>query len=185
MGGKNRSIWVLYSLVSGDDNFWFVNVSANGVGPWLGGLQSEGSAEPSSGWHWITGEPFTFTIWGTGQPDNWEGVQNRLHFASFPALKAKTWNDYAGTPTALQPSPRGFIVEWSSAPPPTLAAYTAIELCFPTMPNTQYQIQWTSSVPSTNWTNLGSPISGDGTTKCVFDSTRGNAKKLYQVLVLP
>ncbi|MBI5383119.1 MAG: hypothetical protein HZA90_00375 [Verrucomicrobia bacterium] len=175
----------IYSLVSGDNSFWFVNINGNGVGPWLGGLQSDGALEPAGGWHWITGEPFTFTIWGTGQPDNGLGGQNRLHFASFPALKDKTWNDYADAPTALQPSPSGFIVEWSSAPPPTLAAFTAVELCLATMPNTQYQIQWTSSLPSTNWTNLGPPIAGDGTTKCLFDSTRGSTKRFYQVLVLP
>jgi hypothetical protein len=175
----------IYGLVSGEDSFWFLNTGGNGVGPWLGGLQSEGALEPGGGWHWITGEPFTYTAWGTSQPDNWQTNQNRLHFYGGGTLKDRAWNDYAGVPIASQPSTRGFVVEWSFAPPPTLSAYAAVELCFPTMPNTQYQVQWAASLPGTNWTDLGAPVLGDGATKCIFDSTRGNAKRFYQVLVLP
>ena len=175
----------VYSLVSGNDSFWFLNQFGGGPGPWLGGLQSEGAAEPDGGWHWVTGEPFDYTPWAVGQPDNALGDQNRLHFSGFGKLKDKTWNDYPDVPNATYASPRGFIVEWSFAPPPMLTIYPAVEVCFPTMPNTHYQLQWTSSLPSTNWTNFGSPVLGNGATQCVFDSAQANAKRFYQVLVLP
>lgn len=37
---------------------------------WLGGEQPEGSAEPTSGFRWITGEDFTYTNWHEGEPNN-------------------------------------------------------------------------------------------------------------------
>lgn len=41
--------------------------------PWLGGyhdLTDPNYAEPGSGWAWVTGEPFTFTNWFPGEPNN-------------------------------------------------------------------------------------------------------------------
>ena len=38
---------------------------------WVGGYQPAGSAEPSGGWSWVTGEPFgPYTGWGAGEPNN-------------------------------------------------------------------------------------------------------------------
>lgn len=41
--------------------------------PWLGGFHDSnapGYQEPDLGWQWVTGEPFTFTNWFTGEPNN-------------------------------------------------------------------------------------------------------------------
>src|SRR5690242_2553072 len=45
---------------------------------WLGGYQPDGSAEPDGGWQWVTVEPWAFTNWAAGQPDNTGGIENRL-----------------------------------------------------------------------------------------------------------
>lgn len=36
----------------------------------LGGFQEPGSSEPGGGWGWITGEPWSFTAWSGGEPNN-------------------------------------------------------------------------------------------------------------------
>lgn len=51
-----------------NNSFWFQ--PDNAFGPWIGLLQTPGSAEPDSGWRWITGEPMAFTQWAPGAPDN-------------------------------------------------------------------------------------------------------------------
>ena len=41
--------------------------------PWLGGFHDTSDpnySEPAGGWAWITGEPFTFTNWFPGEPNN-------------------------------------------------------------------------------------------------------------------
>ena len=76
------------------------------VGPWTGGIQQPGSVEPAGGWGWITGEPFSFTAWDTIQPNNTDGVQDRIHF----------WNQYEIAPTWQDvrldsPSINSYVVE--------------------------------------------------------------------------
>jgi len=51
------------------------------MGPWIGGVQAEGAREPDGGWQWVTGEPFAFTNWIPGDPnDNCKasGAVNRI-----------------------------------------------------------------------------------------------------------
>jgi hypothetical protein len=44
-------------------------------GPWLGGLQPPGSPEPGGAWGWVTGEPFAYTYWTSGEPNNSGGTE--------------------------------------------------------------------------------------------------------------
>jgi hypothetical protein len=40
---------------------------------WLGGFQNTSSpsySEPGGGWEWVTGEPWSFTAWHGGEPNN-------------------------------------------------------------------------------------------------------------------
>ncbi len=74
----------VFGLVVNDPQYWRLNV--NYSGPALGGLQDQGAAEPAGGWHWVTGEPWTYSNWYPGQPDNWTYYpwpmfgEDRLHF---------------------------------------------------------------------------------------------------------
>jgi hypothetical protein len=63
--------------------------------------------------------------------------------------------------------------------------FTAVEINWNTLTNTQYQVQWSLSLSSTNWTSLGTPIQGTGTNISLFDSTRGQPQKFYRVISLP
>jgi hypothetical protein len=98
----------IYSLVSNDDRYWFVDGYGSSLGPWLGGYQPDGSPEPGGGWKWITGEPFSYTNWGSGQPDNFAG-EDRLQFYGARKTKSSKWNDIARNFKA-----RGYIVEFES-----------------------------------------------------------------------
>lgn len=37
---------------------------------WLGGYQLANQATPSVGWNWITGEPWAYTNWASGEPND-------------------------------------------------------------------------------------------------------------------
>lgn len=67
----------------------------------------------------------------------------------------------------------------------TLASiYTAVEVCWETATNKNYQVQWSPSLAGTNWADLGSPFAGTGTNICFLESTRGKEKRFYRVITL-
>ncbi len=89
-----------------DDTYWYH--SYNWRGPWIGALQPPGSAEPDGGWTWITGEPFTYTRWDAGQPNNFNGSpENRVHFGN-QRSRIPTWNDVRENFEEVV----SFVVEW-------------------------------------------------------------------------
>ncbi len=84
----------VFSLVSGNPSFWFLDSFGNGLGAWLGGYQTSSSAGPAGGWRWVTNEPFAYTNWETGQPGDMEGLeQNRLRFFKAGGLIGSRWDD--------------------------------------------------------------------------------------------
>jgi len=84
----------VFSSVSGNPSFWFLDGYGNGLGAWLGGYQTSGSGGPASGWRWVTNEPFAYTNWETGQPGDMEGLeQNRLRFFKAGGLIGSRWDD--------------------------------------------------------------------------------------------
>jgi hypothetical protein len=87
-------------------------------GPWIGGFQPPGSAEPLGLWSWVTGEPWSYTSWDTGEPNNLNGNEDHLHFYAPGTNPLPRWNDLLQT----QSCP-GFVVE--SAVPP-VAAYVGL-----------------------------------------------------------
>jgi uncharacterized repeat protein (TIGR02543 family) len=60
---------------------------------WLGAYQPSGVLEPAGGWAWLTGEPWNFTYWSSGQPDNAGGTEHYLHQLE----KYGQWDDVPGT----------------------------------------------------------------------------------------
>lgn len=107
----------VYSLVKNDDRYWFQDSYNNGIGPWLGGMQPSGSAEPRGGWRWVNGEAFNYANWGRNQPDNGWNKEDRLQFFGHQTLKSATWNDIDGSFGGV----RGYIVEFGDVAqtPPT------------------------------------------------------------------
>ena len=97
----------VYSLLRNDDRYWFQDSYRNGIGPWLGGLQPPGSAEPRGGWRWVTGEAFDYANWAVNQPDNGWNVEDRLQLFGHQTLKSPAWNDIAAGNKV-----NGYIVEF-------------------------------------------------------------------------
>lgn len=90
------------NLIAHDDRFWI-----NGLaGPWIGGYQEAGAAEPGGGWKWVNNEGavssagWTQGGWLAVEPNNINN-DDRMNFQG-PAVgvKGPTWND----------SPRGSLL---------------------------------------------------------------------------
>ena len=82
----------------------------------LGGVQDPAGGEPTGGWSWVTGEPWSYTDWSADppEPNNFDGVENYLTLQS-PALGGR-WNDVSAT--FVSP---GIILEYSVVPEPAAA----------------------------------------------------------------
>jgi hypothetical protein len=106
------------ALVCGDPAFWR-NVGTDTHGPWLGGFQPAGSSEPAGGFSWVTGEPFVYTNWATGEPNNAGDEDSIQLIGKGNNHIADTWNDLAGNYSQL---PRGYIQELDVVPEPATFA---------------------------------------------------------------
>lgn len=77
--------------ISDSDEQTFLTATFTQYDLWIGLYQIIGSPEPSGGWVWVTGEPVTFTNWGTGEPN-----QHRSRPEDFAEMNQATpgkWND--------------------------------------------------------------------------------------------
>lgn len=78
--------------------FWAGDTIGNYFGPWLGGEQLPGAPNPASDWAWVTGEPFKFTNWHSGEPNDLFGQleEDRILFFATEDLtgtRSNYWND--------------------------------------------------------------------------------------------
>jgi len=112
-----------------DDVYWSEFTQNANAGPWIGGYQLPGSAEPASGWRWVTDEPLTYANWGQGKPDNSPKAssnENCLHLLSLKTrgISSTVWNDlpdnYAGI--------HGYVIEFPPGKP--LPEFESINIDF-------------------------------------------------------
>jgi len=78
---------------------------------WLGGYQDRTASdysEPAGGWRWVTGEPWSYTFWSSGQPSNFLNVEDYLNFYTSDG----GWNDAANLGSIGVP---GYVVEYEFA----------------------------------------------------------------------
>lgn len=95
----------LATLTSADENAFVMANFSMPFRTWIGGWQPEGDSDVNAPWEWVTGESFTFTNWGPGEPNG--GLsENHLDI-----LFNGNWNDEAGWIDNY------FLVEYSSAVP--------------------------------------------------------------------
>ena len=101
-----------------DDMYWVQSAQNTNAGPWIGGHQSIDSAEPASGWRWVTDEPMTYTNWGPRKADNPQEAKsnkNGLHLIHLTSGGDSTvvWNgmpkDYDGI--------HGYVIEFPPGEP--------------------------------------------------------------------
>jgi hypothetical protein len=61
-----------------------------------------------------------------------------------------------------------------------------VEICWDTVSNRTYQVQYRSTLTSNVWTNLGPPHKGDGSNDCIADRVLpGQPQRYYRILTLP
>jgi Thrombospondin type 3 repeat/Lectin C-type domain len=108
----------LATITSAEENTFVTTQLGPTAGAWLGGEQPPGSAEPGGGWRWITGEPWVYTNWDSGEPNNaygggWgssnDSSEEVLHYHH----NGTRWNDLPDAPGVVTPR---FIVEWDVLP---------------------------------------------------------------------
>ena len=59
---------------------YLTQIGGAGVGDfWLGGFQDiEPETDPAAGWMWVTGEPWIYTNWDFGEPNDAGGIEDHL-----------------------------------------------------------------------------------------------------------
>jgi len=92
---------------------------SHGLNPMLlGGFQDHSSqsySEPGGGWRWVTNEPWAFTNWGAGEPNNasnGHGEPGEDYLYSWTVAEGYKWND--GDNNCPECPPSRFLVEWSA-----------------------------------------------------------------------
>jgi len=117
----------VFSLVGYSPDYWH-RYNGFSAGPWLGGYQDPpNTSDPSANWKWVSGEAWTFTNWGAGEPNDHQGQEeSSLQFycwdlSALPAGQygAPLWNDATNYSSGAV---RGYIVEYETAPIPEPAA---------------------------------------------------------------
>ena len=110
----------LVTIGSAAENLWLTNTfGAGNLGArWLGGTQAPNSKEPDGGWSWVTGEPWKYTNWANGEPNNAGGSEDTLEFYNMDADGA-CWNDRMGGPSSTA---WGYVVEYDVTPEPATIA---------------------------------------------------------------
>ena len=162
----------VFSLID-DATYW--KQSANGHGPWIGGYQAAGSAEPDGGWTWVTRtgssvpEAFSYTSWESGEPNNLTanvgGViysQNNAAYFHTGTGHAATWSDeFDQTGANLNQWTFSYLIEFSPTPPvlTNLVYHTngAFEFTVTNHPGSAFQVYATTNLmlPFNQWTNMG------------------------------
>ncbi|HRD31847.1 MAG TPA: PEP-CTERM sorting domain-containing protein [Fimbriimonadaceae bacterium] len=82
----------VFSLID-NPTYWAIDGAGNNEGPYLGGFQPAGAAEPAGGWEWITGEAWSYTSWTAGEPNNSGGNENILVYFGPGGSRTSNWND--------------------------------------------------------------------------------------------
>ena len=78
---------------------------------WLGARQQPGQTSPGSGWSWVTAEPWSYERWRSGEPNDFQGVQeDRLVFSKIGGH----WLDVPDHPVFSPPCVFGLLVEWDA-----------------------------------------------------------------------
>ena len=103
----------VYNLIGSDPAFWRWTGPYNAEGPFLGGYKYPETSSPAANWHWVTGEPWTYSNWVPIEPSGPE-LQNRLHFFGYYARSGNLWNDVWATNYPES----GYVVEFTTNPVP-------------------------------------------------------------------
>jgi hypothetical protein len=59
---------------------------------------------------------------------------------------------------------------------------SCIDVCWDSISNRVYQVQYRSELTTNQWSNLGGWLSGNGSTKCITDMISGEHRRFYRVV---
>ena len=91
--------FVYYQVLGGD-------APAPEGDPWIGGYQNSSASDPLDNWHWVTEEPWDWTNWAPGEPNDYDEQWGEMYL-QFSQLGAGMWNDHHSI------NPKPMIVEYS------------------------------------------------------------------------
>jgi hypothetical protein len=109
-------------------------------------------------------------------------LKTKLNFTASSSLTTIAFNDTStvGSGTHLDN------VVLQRLPLSTTLRVSEVEICWETVTNKAYQIQYRSTLTSDQWLNLQPPISGNGTALCVKDSVPAEQpQRFYRVMTMP
>lgn len=70
--------------------------------------------------------------------------------------------------------------------PPLSIYVSCVDICWPSLTNTFYQVQYRSDLTTNAWTDFGAPVQGNGSAMCYTDnSVRQQPQRFYRVVELP
>lgn len=106
-------------------------------------------------------------------------IQVNLHPSSNP-----TAVDAVPNPVKTAPDVSNAPNTPMTTPGPGLQIFTAIELVWPSLAGSFYQVQWSPSLDQSHWVNFGQAVAGTGADLSVFDSTRTHPQGFYRVQIV-
>ncbi len=169
----------LVTINDAAENAWVLQ-SFGGFGTLFIGFTDQGH---EGTWVWTSGEPVAFVNWNAGEPNNGGGVfpyenYSMMYGRSDP--RAGLWNDIIGSVADQQ-----FYGVVEVAPMLSIRV-SQVELCWSTVPNVVYQLQYRPVLTTNSWVDLGPPVTGTGRSACETDSLApGDAQRFYRVVSLP
>jgi hypothetical protein len=99
------------------------------TGAWVGAVQTAGAEAPDAGWRWTTDEPFAFTNWAPGEPNDWAYDEIYVEvYPRYPSNDTLAWNDCCGG-APINEDRYLYVVET-----PSLVAVTPFEVTVRTWP---------------------------------------------------
>jgi hypothetical protein len=76
------------------------------MGKYYGGYQNPpGETDPAAGWTWVTGEPWVYTNWGPGEPND-SGVPGSEQYLAGAGSAGYPWNDTSSN------GGNGYVIEY-------------------------------------------------------------------------
>jgi hypothetical protein len=114
-----------------DPQYWILAPQTGFMrGPWIGAWQRVEAREPDGGWRWVTGEPFIYSDWKDGEPNDigppYRQQRVFYHLEGADRQKAQ-WGDASSDATT-----RSFVVEFEppvpTSPEPGTDPYASLIL---------------------------------------------------------
>lgn len=118
----------LATVTSREENDFLMNTFTWGWDhAWLGLTRNYASG----GWMWVTGEEYDYSNWAPGEPNNWGGTEDYVHYNGADTYlhgdRAQKWNDFPNLPDPLNVT--HFLVEYPVAvavPEPSAIALLSV-----------------------------------------------------------